>query len=76
MVQAWWAAGLAVPALVINRVLTGKGRTRKEDSRRNRCAAESIGAGGGALHCSRTSLGATLQLSYALPPLDVGPTYT
>lgn len=34
MVQAWWAAGLVVPAVMIKSALTGKGRskTRVEES--------------------------------------------
>lgn len=32
MVQAWWAAGIAVPAFVINKIVASRNRPRKEDS--------------------------------------------
>ena len=42
MVQAWWAAGLTIPAVIVKGFLGGRNKGRKEDDLRAMCAYVNI----------------------------------
>jgi hypothetical protein len=42
MVQGWWAAGLAVPAVIVKGFVSGRNKSRKEEEARARYAKQVV----------------------------------